>query len=263
MFKILGADNKEYGPVTADQLRAWVAEGRVTAATQVQEVGQPGWKPLGEVAALQSGEAGRPGGLPPSPRRGLAVTSLVLGILSVIGCALITALPAILCGHIAFARARRNPPQSGGRGLAMAGFILGYASLAMLPILAGLLLPALAKAKANAQRIACVNNMKQLGLAARIWSNDHDGKFPPDLASMSAGLVSPRVLICPADGRHIPATTWATFGPQNATYDYLEPGIEEKNAVGTVVFQCPIHGNTTLGDGSVQAGSQGAPKRWK
>jgi hypothetical protein len=43
---------------------------------------------------------------------------------------------------------------------------------------AGLLLPALAKAKSRAQTISSVNQVKQLGLAARLYSNDHNNKFP-------------------------------------------------------------------------------------
>ena len=50
--------------------------------------------------------------------------------------------------------------------------------LVVIAILAGLLLPALAKAKSGAQRIKCVSNLKQTGLALRIWANDNDGKFP-------------------------------------------------------------------------------------
>ena len=50
-------------------------------------------------------------------------------------------------------------------GLAIAGAVLSGVFLLMIPMLAAMLLPALAKAKGKAQSINCMNNMKQLGLA--------------------------------------------------------------------------------------------------
>ena len=144
--------------------------------------------------------------------------------------------------------------------MAVAGLVLGYLNVALIPViavLAGLMLPALAKAKDKAQRINCVNNIKAIGLAARMWSNDHNGRFPPDFNSMSNELSSPKILVCPGDSSKTRAMNWSEFGPGNITYEYLEPGYDEKSAQPqTIVFQCPIHGNVGLADGSVQQGSQ-------
>ncbi len=46
MYKIIGADQKEYGPVTTEQLRQWMAEGRVNGQTSVKAEGTTEWKPL-------------------------------------------------------------------------------------------------------------------------------------------------------------------------------------------------------------------------
>jgi len=46
MYKIIGADKKEYGPVTAAQMHQWISEGRANSQTLVQAVGATDWKPL-------------------------------------------------------------------------------------------------------------------------------------------------------------------------------------------------------------------------
>ena len=110
--------------------------------------------------------------------------------------------------------------------------------IAIIAILAGLLLPALAKAKAKAQRINCVSNIKQIGLGFRMWSNDHGERFPwqvdiPD-GTRPAGsgafwvppagdvwrqfqvasneITSPKVLVCPSDGQKSRAASFEIGG---------------------------------------------------
>ena len=52
--------------------------------------------------------------------------------------------------------------------------------IAIIAILAGMLLPALAKAKTKAQGIACINNLKQLILAWTMYADDNNGVLPPN-----------------------------------------------------------------------------------
>ena len=52
MYKIIGGDQREYGPITAEQLRQWIAEGRANGQTKVQLEGSSEWQPLGSIPEL-------------------------------------------------------------------------------------------------------------------------------------------------------------------------------------------------------------------
>jgi len=121
------------------------------------------------------------------------------------------------------------------------------------PTLAPEEMEAIKQAKEKAQSIACINNMKQLGLAVRIWENDHDGVFPPDMLSMSNELSTPKILVCPSDSNRVAAKDWAAYNGANCSYDYLTPlAVEADAEPNRVLARCPIHGHIGLCDGSVQ-----------
>jgi GYF domain 2 len=67
MFKILGADGKEYGPVTVDQLKQWIGEGRANHETMALKVGEVGWKPLAQYADFAGLFPAQPPALPTAP----------------------------------------------------------------------------------------------------------------------------------------------------------------------------------------------------
>ena len=52
MFSIMGGDGKEYGPVSVDQVKRWLAEGRANLDTQVRRVGEEQWRRLGDCGEI-------------------------------------------------------------------------------------------------------------------------------------------------------------------------------------------------------------------
>src|SRR5262245_17456426 len=112
---------------------------------------------------------------------------------------------------------------------------------------------ALAKARAKAEAVACINNLKQIGLAARVWATDNT-VFPPNWLAMSNELATPKILVCPGDKGRTPARNWAEFTAANVSYEFLNPNGTEATPY-VVLTRCPIHGNVGLSDGSAWMGS--------
>ena len=124
--------------------------------------------------------------------------------------------------------------------------------IAIIAILAGMLLPALSRAKAKAQRIACTNNHKQIALALRLWADSYEGKFPWKVAQTLSGgmpngtdnaqvnlqfsivsneLASTKLLLCPSDVRRIAATNFATLALTNISYAMCNEADEKRPRV--------------------------------
>src|ERR1700722_379404 len=96
MYKIIGSDQKEYGPVGVDDLRQWIREGRANAQSRVRvEGGSADWQPLNVFPELAALPAAPPPQAPPAffpmservyvPERtnGMAITGFVFSLLSV------------------------------------------------------------------------------------------------------------------------------------------------------------------------------------
>lgn len=140
MYRMLGADGREYGPLSADQLRQWISEGRANAETQTRREGDAGWKPLAQFPEFQLvAPPVHPTPFPP-PRYGsarrtnaFAITGLVFGILSVTGGLCCYGLPFNILGLIfslvALVQIKSNPELYDGRGLAIAGVVLSILGL--------------------------------------------------------------------------------------------------------------------------------------
>jgi TM2 domain-containing membrane protein YozV len=64
MYKIIGADGREYGPVGVDQVKQWIAEGRANAQTRAQAEGGADWRSLADLAEFHA-SLGISGNVPP------------------------------------------------------------------------------------------------------------------------------------------------------------------------------------------------------
>lgn len=64
MYKIIGADGKEYGPISIEQLRQWIAEGRANLQTQVLPEGATEWKTVAQLPEFATAPAGPSLGAP-------------------------------------------------------------------------------------------------------------------------------------------------------------------------------------------------------
>jgi hypothetical protein len=67
MYKIIGGDGRQYGPVTAEQVREWIAAGRANAQTQIQREGETDWKPLSDFSEFVDALAAKPPAQLPPP----------------------------------------------------------------------------------------------------------------------------------------------------------------------------------------------------
>jgi prepilin-type processing-associated H-X9-DG protein len=191
MYKLLAADQKEYGPVSADQICEWIAQGRASARTKLQAVGAADWKPLAEfpefadalrqtalpgTPASLSARARPPAGGPPKTSA-LAVSSLVLGMLGLVTCG-ISALVGLVLGLVALSRIKKSYGELEGRGIAIAGTIISLVFLLAMPLALAIFLPAVNKARLKATSLGCMSNIRQLNLALVMYAGDNKGQFP-------------------------------------------------------------------------------------
>ena len=130
------------------------------------------------------------------------------------------------------------PPPEGGRSGASVCLILGIAGggcllvgIVVVGILAGLMLPALARAREQARRAQCMSNLKQFGLAVNMYAQDYNETFPPDTKVLfDEGYVTdPSLYRCPS------SSVADMPGPGSSSYTYVS-GLRTVDPAGYVIM---------------------------
>jgi prepilin-type N-terminal cleavage/methylation domain-containing protein len=147
--------------------------------------------------------------------------------------------------------------------------------IAIIAILAALLLPALAAAKRKAQRINCISNIKQVGIAFRLWEGDNGDRYPMAVSTLHNGaqdriysasgsapagygitnvftcmsneLSTPKVLMCPSDNTRNATTNFAALKNNNVAMSYFVCG----DAIETYP-QMILDGDRNIGTATAQ-----------
>lgn len=128
-----------------------------------------------------------------------------------------------------------------------------------------------------AQKLTCINNLKQIGLAIRTWAIDNDGRFPFNLSTNAGGtqelcargsdgfdsnaaihfqvvsneLFTPKLLVCPKDPSRKAAASFRMLAATNVTYRLCTGTNITEAGPRHVLVVCPIDGNMLYTDGSV------------
>jgi len=157
--------------------------------------------------------------------------------------------------------------------------------IAIIAILAAMLLPALAAAKRKAQKINCVNNLKQVGISYRIWEGDNNDRYPQAVAApqggaqgycthggnnsttgtaatiaynpgmvymvMSNELATPKILFCPSDTIHTGYSTNFSY------FDTLQVTVSPANGANAPVLSAPTKISYFVGADATEADPQG------
>jgi TM2 domain-containing membrane protein YozV len=119
MYKMIGADGQQYGPVNAEQIRRWFAENRVRNETLIQAEGSQEWKPLSSFSELADDLKNVPPPISSLPPTSTSLQSAIAAKAS-------SKLPAGICGIIL-------------GGLGVHKFILGYTGAGIIMLLVSIL----------------------------------------------------------------------------------------------------------------------------
>lgn len=181
-------------------------------------------------------------------RTGMAVTSLVSGVLSLTICPVVAALVGVITGIVALVRANREPQKYGGNGMAVAGIVMSSLGLVVIPLMISILLPSLSRARELSKRTVCAANMRGIGQALYIYAMDEpDGAFPDDITKvLNSGYTTRQQFQCPS-----------SMTPGQQCYYYVPGQTTNSDPSGVLLFEDPqIHGgeggNVLYQDGHVQ-----------
>lgn len=165
---------------------------------------------------------------PESPRKGLAIFALILGIVNffTLGILGLGAIVGTIVGWVAMKRAKNDPSRYGGHGQAIAGFVLSivtFASLVPIAIVAAIAVPNLLAARRAANEGSAIYSLRQISAAQAVYQSNF-GKYGTLHELAAQNLIDPKLATGTKSGYHFA----------------IELTTDEDNAEGFVVTGIPV-----------------------
>ena len=218
----VGRNSQQLGTFTSKQILDGLASGQFFPTDVAWHEGLTDWQPLSDLEVLSVATSAPvvPAAPPPVPQpifkaqptalhqpvqtvsSSLPGWSLGLGIASFL-CGIFAGLPAVICGHKSLGKMKRGEVSDSGRGMAIAGLIMGYISVAMtvimIPIMIAIAVPTFNSVQEKAIETKSSNQVRQIILGCKQYALDHDGSYPPDLETLvTDGIITDeKILHCP------------------------------------------------------------------
>jgi type II secretory pathway pseudopilin PulG len=162
---------QQTGPFSMQQIQAGLANGTYQPSDLIWYQGIDGWIPVSNALQNLSNTASSSIGAP-AGSSGLALTSMILGISSFL-CG-VTAIPAVICGHIALVKIKRSQGQLAGNGFAITGLITGYLGVfVFIAMMAALTAPMIIRQKKRADQTQAIMNARQISFALMEFKSDY------------------------------------------------------------------------------------------
>ncbi len=180
---------------------------------------------------------------PPPPTSGLAIAALVLGVIGLIVPGL--GVIGIVLGIIALVRMADG--RATGKGLAIGGIAVGVVSLMWAGCIMSILLPSLNRARETANRVKCASNMRQIGQAILLYSNENNGAYPDKIEKLLVTQdITSEVFNCPSSNdtpapgpAGQPQASALNSGGHNS-YVYVGAGLTNQAGANVVVLYEPM-----------------------
>ena len=209
-------NGEKSGPFDKEEVYRRLVAGELTGTDLGWHEGLDGWEPLAKLIPPPQAQpvfaASTPHAAAAAPQgtSGLAIASLVCGILVFLTFGL-AGLPAVITGHLGLSAIKKSSGTLGGRGMAIAGLIMGYLGFALifLAVLASLAVPAFTMVQQRGLQMKVVINAKQLVVGMKQYAADHEGNYPPSLDTLfDEQILTDRKLLEFPGSLNVPGQGW-------------------------------------------------------